>query len=174
MSLILVFGFHLYASVGASYQAIYIGYTFILIGTSIIILSQLIFHCNWCRKRNKYEQKMQRFSSLNIDSSQLLRRMNASNQRDSGVTKKNIEHILHLLVYFFIMAAIVIIFLYSLVSKIPEAEIIIERMRLIGNMVMITGTGLSICYELYSKNDNYTEDDEKDDDDFEYVAIPDR
>merc|ERR1712228_956277 len=105
---------------------------------------------------------------MGIDSSQLLRPMPHVNT--SSDTKKNIEHILHLLVYFFIMAAIVIIFLYSLVSKIPEAEIIIERMRLIGNMVMITGTGLSICYELYSKNDNYDDTGN----DYEYIAIPDR
>ena len=47
MSLILVFGFDVYSNVGDSYQAIYIGYAFMLIATCLVIISQLIFHCKF-------------------------------------------------------------------------------------------------------------------------------
>ena len=165
MSLILVFGFNIYNDVGDSYQAIYIGYTFMLIATSLVIIKQFLFHCRLFDKCNKTKEKI-------IRPQNDIRNRPNTRIRNYKITKskigQRIESVMNLIIYFLIYAAIVLIAMYSMVSKIPEANLVIERLRLVGNMICITGTGVIISYELYTKNDNYDNDPQ-----YQYNIIPD-
>eukprot|EP01084_Bolivina_argentea_P161849 281690_1 len=159
MILILVFGFDIYITLSPEYQAIYIGYTFLLFGTFLVIVIQILFHwrCWFCRK-NKKAHKINTYdihSNIVTDANISASDIKIQTQKQEQNWLHSIESVLNLAVYFLVFAGIVMIFMYSLVSKIPEAPNMIERVRLIGNMIIITGTGLVMCYELFSRQDNY-------------------
>ena len=62
---------------------------------------------------------------------------------------------------------------FSFVSKIPQAVLVEDMLRMIGQNLLIAGIGVLISYELYCRNDDYSERQEVGHEDYPYHVIPD-
>eukprot|EP01084_Bolivina_argentea_P284399 487412_1 len=120
MILILVYGFDIYDSVDASYQAIYVGDVFLLFGTFMVLVTQIIFHTR-CVQDTASSSDMSSDLSITPGSVSVTSAKSIQN-KENEKAKKNCEYVLHLAVFFLLFAGILLTFMYSVVSKITEAR----------------------------------------------------
>ena len=149
----------------------------------IIVVDQLLFHCPcteqlFVDRSQVYPEPQSSLSIQDLEESGAVEVELKPMTEDQRSCITNLETFLYIICHFLIYAGLVVILMYSLFSKIPKAKLIEDMLRMIGQNVLIAGIGVLMSYELFARNDDYSENglsgDFGEEQDYPYHAIPDQ
>lgn len=174
MIMVAVYGFMVYDGLNDDEQAIYIGFAIVGVASICVIVDQFLLHCPctpWlCTDRAQIHREPLQLPLDDDDELQHpLQPKRESIERAECL--RTIERALCMVCHFLIYSGIAVILMYSLFSKIPNAVLIEDVLRMIGQNLLIAGSGLLVSYELAAKNDDYSETVDRDH--YSYRVIPD-